>query len=37
MEAATVGELLVAHAKHAFADLLYRKVVESMERASVYG
>lgn len=37
VEAATVGELLVAHAKHAFADLLYRKVVESMERASVYG
>lgn len=34
---ATVGELLVAAAKAAYADLLHMKVLESISRASVYG
>jgi hypothetical protein len=33
----TIGEVLVAAAKSAYADLLYAKVLESMSRASVYG
>ncbi len=33
----TVGEVLVAAAKAAYADLLHAKVLESMSRASVYG
>jgi hypothetical protein len=34
---ATVGQVLVGQAKAVFADLLHAKVVESMNRASVYG
>ncbi len=33
----TVGELLQAAARSAFAELLHHKVLESMSRASVYG
>lgn len=33
----TVEQTLIAWAKATFADLLYAKVVESMQRASVYG
>lgn len=32
-----VGDGLVRAAKEAFADLLYEKVLESMNRASIYG
>ncbi|MFN8195222.1 MAG: hypothetical protein U0R80_13180 [Nocardioidaceae bacterium] len=35
--ATQVGHVLVSLAKAAFADLLYAKVLESMNRASVYG